>query len=574
MTRHLIRGVVPVGMLIVCSLHASAAGESVSVYTQRGDNARSGVNARERVLDHNSVRTRFGKLWTLYSDAKVLAQPLYVSGLRSTKCPTGCNTIVFCSMKGTIYAYMADQKPATTSDTLVWARYLGPPRAGGDDIDMWATDDPWWGILGTPVIDRGANRLYVVVWNEDRKYRLYAIDLGSGQPVVSPIVVDGTIGGVRFVQNGHQQRKQRAGLLLDRGLLYVSFGGDNPDALAGWLFVYDAKTFKQIAVWSPTPSGKNGGIWMSGHGLAADGSGNVYLQTGNGDFDPARQMFGDSLVSLRRHGGALDVTGYFAPCDQAYLDANDLDLGSAGPLLLPGDLIAAAGKGGRLYVMKRRHLGGYAGALHSGAPTTTRPDCAESSAVLQTVVATSGHIHGAPVHWRGPNGDWIYLWAEGDRLRAYPFATGRLVTAEQSVRTSTWRFPSPSPASCGDTPDNWMPGGFLSVSSDGARAGTGIVWALVPANGDANSYRGVKGMLVAFNAENVSEELWRSQGADPVSDTNDSFGLLARFLPPTIANGKVFVGNAGDREELKRFCRPARPTAYPEHYGVIVYGLR
>ena len=121
---------------------------------------------------------------------------------------------------------------------------------------------------------------------------------------------------------------------------------------------------------------------------------------------------------------------------------------------------------------------------------------------------------------------------------------------------------------------NWMPGGIMSVSSNADNTGTGIVWVLVPANGDANSYRGVKGMLLALDAEDVRNELWRSQGTDAgLSDTGDSFGLLARFAPPTIANGKVFVGTAGDKEPLYRWCGP-RPTQFPANYYLAVYGLK
>jgi hypothetical protein len=120
-----------------------------------------------------------------------------------------------------------------------------------------------------------------------------------------------------------------------------------------------------------------------------------------------------------------------------------------------------------------------------------------------------------------------------------------------------------------------MPGGVISVSSNGSTPGTGIVWVLVPANGDANSYRGVKGMLLALNAEDASQELWRSQGKNAaLSDTSDSLGLLARFAPATVANGKVFAGTAGDKEPLKRWCDGKRPTHFPGNYGVVVYGLK
>src|SRR5689334_15671731 len=103
---------------------------NADVLTRRNDNTRAGVNAQETALTHDSVRTHFGKLWTLYADAKIMAQPLYVSNLTvpatsivgaaaKTKCAQGCNAVVFATMKGTVYAYMADEKPATDNDTLL-----------------------------------------------------------------------------------------------------------------------------------------------------------------------------------------------------------------------------------------------------------------------------------------------------------------------------------------------------------------------------------------------------------------------------------------------------------------------
>jgi hypothetical protein len=86
----------------------------VDVLTRRIDNSRSAVNSHETILNHNTVRTKFGKLWTLYADAKIMAQPLYVANLvvpaadvigsvAKAKCPTSCNVVSFATMKGTIY---------------------------------------------------------------------------------------------------------------------------------------------------------------------------------------------------------------------------------------------------------------------------------------------------------------------------------------------------------------------------------------------------------------------------------------------------------------------------------------
>jgi hypothetical protein len=164
---------------------------------------------------------------------------------------------------------------------------------------------------------------------------------------------------------------------------------------------------------------------------------------------------------------------------------------------------------------------------------------------------------------------------EGDPVKAFPFENGKFNV--QGMKHGTWAQPKLNQNAQCQTMANhgiWMPGGLLGVSSNGSTAGTGIVWALVPANGDGNSCRGVKGMLIAFNAEDVTKELWRSQGKDAnLSDTKNSFGLLARFNPPTIANGKVFVGTAGDAEPLQRYNGP-RAAQGPTNYFLAVYGLK
>jgi hypothetical protein len=552
-------------------VRAQNSKESFNVYTQRVNNQRTGVNLIETELSQSTVKARFGKLWTFYSDAKVMAQPLYVSQLVSGKCPQGCNTVIFASMNNTVYAYMADEKPTASNDTLIWSKSLGPPRAGTHDIDEAALDDPSNGILGTPAIDRANNLVYLVAWNSDQMYRIYALDLRTGEIAKGPVVTEGSAERSSFVQHDkdwRQLRKQRAALLLDHGSVYVAFGGDNSKGIAGWLFVYDAANLQLLTVWTPELGGKSGGIWMSGNGPVADGTGAVYIQTANGDYDPKNNQYGNSLLKLKLEENSVKVVDVFTPCNQSYLNHEDLDFGSSGPLLLPGNLILSGGKFGNLYLMNRDHLAGYApGGWH-------KAECRDSESVLQTVTLDRGHIHGAPLYWNGPGGNqWVYVMAEAKNLEAFPFVDGRLKTGLDDIKMSAWKPPRQAPPICHKPARNWMPGGILALSSDGDRSSTGIVWALVPANGDPNTFRGVKGMLLALNAEDVSQELWRSQGTDGETDTPDSFGLLARFVPPTVANGKVFIANAGDREELKRYCS-TRPTQFPKNYGVVVYGLK
>ena len=573
---------------LAVAIASTQASAQVDVLTQHNDNQRSGLNIHETVLNHQSVKANFGKLWTLFSDSKIMAQPLYVSNLKSPHCPTGCNTVIFGSMKGTLYAYEADKKPQTENDTLVWARWLGPPQAGSGEFDMWATDDPFWGILGTPVIDRSTNSIYAVVWNQDTRYRLYNVALDTGAIKQAPVVIEGSLGPKNFIEGAIQKRKQRAGLLLSDGVLYVAFGGDDSSTLSGWLFVYDASTLKLKTIWSPIASPNpsdlhDGGIWQSGQGLATDNDGNVFLQTGNGVFDSATNKFGNSLLRLKLDANKVAVEDFFSPCNQRFLNVGkcDLDLGSAGPVLFD-DFIVGGGKSGELYLMGRTKLGkNQPGPVPPANPNCMAiPQCQDGPLVLQKWKAANGHIHGTPIVWNGPSGQkWLYVMGEGSDLNAYPFEAGKFKVND--VRRSSWDPTEQYPQGfCGGQPMHWMPGGIMSVSSKADTAGTGIVWVLVPANGDANSFRGVKGMLLALDAEDVSKELWRSQGQNGAADTPNSFGLLARFVAPTVANGKVFVPTAGDKEKngVRRFCganpRPIAEDNYPANYFLAVYGLK
>lgn len=88
-----------------------------------------------------------------------------------------------------------------------------------------------------------------------------------------------------------------------------------------------------------------------------------------------------------------------------------------------------------------------------------------------------------------------------------------------------------------------MPGGMLSITSDGDK--TPVVWALMPApapfdtnnrfKADANRTRLVKGVLRAFDATSL-QEIWNSDGPGG--------GLpwhFAKFSPPTVINNRVYV---------------------------------
>jgi outer membrane protein assembly factor BamB len=89
----------------------------------------------------------------------------------------------------------------------------------------------------------------------------------------------------------------------------------------------------------------------------------------------------------------------------------------------------------------------------------------------------------------------------------------------------------------GSVPSKGSPGGSISISADGAKPGTGIVWGTIT-NGVSADHGNVGGTIYAFNAETL-DLLWSSQQ----NVKRDRLGTLMKFVVPVIANGRVYIPN-------------------------------
>ncbi len=326
-----------------------------------------------------------------------------------------------------------------------------------------------------------------------------------------------------------QKENQRSALTLAGGVVYIGWASHcDWGPYHGWLLGYDAASLQQVVVYNTTPEGSDGGIWMSGEGLAADTSGNLYVSIGNGTVGTTngspRDLTnrGESFLKLTRSGGGLNVTSWFTPSDYPTLEVNDWDLGSAGLLLVPNTTLAfSGGKEGVLYLVNRSSMGGLSS---SGIDTNVLQS-------FQVGTNASHKVFSSPVWWDGSKASFAYVWLSGaDFLRQYQFDK------------TTGKFLLPEFADSPEAAPGGMPGGILSVSANGRKSGTAIVWASHQLGGSAN-HTSQAGILRAFNAENVSEELWNSEQ----NSARDSVGLFAKFVPPTIANGKVYLATFSDR---------------------------
>jgi outer membrane protein assembly factor BamB len=252
-------------------------------------------------------------------------------------------------------------------------------------------------------------------------------------------------------------------------------------------------------------------VWQSGQAPAADDDGRVYIMTGNGTFSPDGNNLGDSVVKLASDDWGLNLVDFFTPWNVDFLNETDFEIGSAGPLLLPGTpFVLAGGKEGRFYLLDTSDLGGWG---------ENGDDVRQSFQV--TDVRFYNEIIGSPIYWASPDGPRVYVWGTNEPLKAFAF-------------DGTLFNPTPVARSTVTAPAHVWPGGILSLSANANQAGTAIVWASL-AQSNANE-EAAAGILRAFDAEDLSVELWNSD-LDPA----DRLGASAKFCPPTIANGKVYM---------------------------------
>jgi hypothetical protein len=579
---------------VLLSSVPGGAWAQVAVLTQHNDNGRTGANTKESALaPYNVNLSQFGKLFTYTLNDQTYSQPLYVPHLTMSVDGQMHNVVFVTTVSNSVYAWDADRNTANGGLPL-WQKNLTPSGARPPNIqDMSNMGACWYnyhdfagniGIVGTPVIDAGNNVIYLVARTVEGGafvQRLHALDIRSGNEILGgPVVISGSYDGVVFSSSGSpspaQLQNQRSALTLVNGVLYIAWSSHcDYGKFHGWVMGYNAGNLSQITAWNDSPTGSMAGIWQGGQGATVDGAGNLYFMTGNGSWD-GRFNFGESALQLTPSAsGALSVGKYFTPWNYLQLNNGDTDLGSAGVVLIPGTrLVAGAGKQGMLYVMDTDVMGG----ITTGAPDNV---VQEFQATFIQNGGSTLHIHGGPVFFTAPSAQYLYLWGENDRLRAYqysnpagafpeggggPLPSGPLFNST-AVAQSTMLVPQVG---------SGMPGGFLSTSSNGTA--NGIVWALTPHACDANQHV-EPGALFAFDAANfvgsgatrTLVELWDSTQVLP----RDDVGYFAKFTNPTIASGKVYVGSWGSvpaANESK--CAETSSPAAPSNKGqLVVYGF-
>src|ERR1700674_3102217 len=328
-------------LLVVCIVFLSSSFAQQPFPTSRADISRSGANTNETLLTSTNVsKNSFGRLFSVPVDYAVMAQPLYVPNVNIPGQGTH-NVVYVVTQADSVYAIDAD-----TGAQLWYASMLdGGTTASGTYLPCGRgpgfTQE---GITSTPVIDPATNIMYLVaktVLNGTVRHELHALDITTGyEQAGSPVLITATStsnkGHVTVFNSKHQ--KNRPGLLLLNGVLYLGFGSNYcNDSNSGWILSYDAASLSQLAVFNTSPDFGLTSIWQAGVGLAADEAGNIFAETaeaaGNGfDVPIGGQTYCNSVLKLSPN---LTLADYFTPWSVAYLNSHDFDLSSTGALILP-----------------------------------------------------------------------------------------------------------------------------------------------------------------------------------------------------------------------------------------------
>jgi hypothetical protein len=346
--------------------------------------------------------------------------------------------------------------------------------------------------------------------------RLHALDVATGAELLGgPVEISAAfpISGTATSSFDAKSYEERAALLLSNGTIYTSWTSHCDIApYGGWIISYAQSSLGRNGVLNIAANSSAGpAIWMAGGGPAVDSSGNIYLLSANGAFEttlntsgfPSNQDYGNSFLKISNAAAGLNVLDYFTMSNEVAESNADQDLGSGGGLLLPDmtdstntvrHLMVGAGKDGNIYVVDRDAMGKFNAAGNNNYQT------------LNGVLP--GGIWSTPAYFNGT----VYYGDVSGSLKAFAISSAKLTAVPQSQSATQFIYPGTAP----------------SVSANGSA--NGIVWAHENAN---------TAVLHAYDATNLAHELYNSNQA---AANRDQFGMGNKYITPTVADGKVFVG--------------------------------
>jgi len=430
--------------------------------------------------------------WTSPSlDESVYGEPLVYNGI-----------VFVATLNNTVYALnQAD-------GSIVWSTHLRAPQSSGWQCGNVSPQ----GILGTPVIDTAAGRIYVVTLSgNDQLYRVEGLSLATGAVQLSTVITTMALSGFNWTI-----QQERGALGLRNGYVYVPFGGRAGDCgpYRGWIFAVPVAGGGIAHYVTP---GQGSGFWTAGGVVIDDSTGKVFDTSGNGTASGCAANPNGTPVyendAVVRLSALLVHEDAFMPFDwQNSWCNNDQDLGSASMVLISPTLAFQAGKWGQGFLLNPQSLGGVNGQLFP-SPNNGIDVCHGNHSDANF----GSYAYSAP---------YVYLSCDGHGLVGLP------------VNAAAPSFPACS-ASCGSPV--WSAGSGLSFGPPIVAGGA--VWAIETGGGG----------LYAFDAS-TGAQLYHSAGFS-----------TTHFSTPSEAGGQVFVAAGGQVVSFNMVagCKSVADSAAP-----------
>lgn len=406
----------------------------------------------------------------------------------------------------------------STFEEQVGGRGYGPLCPGG------LTANPVVAPTDTP----GKYLVYAVSWDG----RLRTLDAATGEEIAPPELF--------LPPNGKPYA-----LNLYKNVIYTTTAqgcGGNPNQF----YSYDLPT-KKVGSFNPG----SGGLWPRlGPSVTKDGL--VLAGSGDGDYYPERQIYGQAIVGVKQNPEtkALELVDWYAPSNAVWLRKRDLDMNVTGPVFnFKGkEYTVQSSKECRIWLLDTSALGG---DDHRTPVYRTPLVCNEE------VQFASAGIWGALSTWEDTDGTrWVIMpfWGPKHSQFKAPIEHG------QVVRGAVAAFKVEDRAGKVQLTPAWlsrdMYQGEPAVIANGvvfsygsgedttqATAALGLPYNTA-ANRIANSTHAT---LYALDAR-TGEELWSS--GDQITSFN-------HFSSLSLANGRVYIGTF----DGKLYCFGIDPAA-------------
>lgn len=477
-----------------------------------GDPQRTSWQRNETLIDPSTVKG-MKLLWTLQTDNQPrqmhnLFAPLVVSDVATAAGPR--EIAVLAGVSDNLYGIDAQK------GTQIWKRRFDSTfqePAGGRGYYPLCPG----GLTATPVISPtetpGKYKIYAVSWDG----RLRQVDVATGEEL-APAEPFLPANGKPYSLNLHNN------------VIYTTTAqgcGGNPNQF----YSYDLAT-KKVGSFNPG----SGGLWPRlGPSVGKDGA--VYAGSGDGDYYPEQQVYGQAIISVKLNPQtkALDLKDWYAPSNAVWLRKRDLDMNVTGPVFdyKGKEYTVQSSKECRIWLLDTSALGG---EDHRTPVYRTPLVCNE-----EVQFAAAG-IWGALTTWEDSAGTrWILMpfWGPKHSQFKAPIEHGEVVhgaiaafkveeKAGKVQLTPAWLSRNMNQADPAVVANGVVFGYGSGEDATQATADIGLAF-----NSSANRIaRSTRAVLYALDAR-TGAELWSS--GDQITSFN-------HFSSLSVANGRVYIG--------------------------------